>query len=91
MAENLNKHQQMARTGKYEHFDKGGAVKGYGSHGHEYMHKQHVSHGEHGGKSIHHVHGGEVDHYHHSTENIGTDGGGKHEGGGGTGGTRNRI
>lgn len=91
MAENLNKHQQMARTGKFEHFDKGGAVKGHGEHGHQHMHEHHEGLGKHKG-SIHHVTsetGESVSSW--DTESIGTDGGGKHEHGGGTGGTRNPV
>lgn len=82
MAEILNKHQRMARTGKFEGFDKGG---------HKDMHEHHPSTGKHHG-SIHNVTsqtGESVSSW--DTESIGTDGGGKHEHGGGTGGTRNPV
>jgi hypothetical protein len=58
--------------------------------GHSRMKEHGVGH-KHGG-SIHNVtseHGESTSSW--GTDSIGTDGGGKHEHGGGTGGTRNRI
>lgn len=91
MSEDLNKHQQMARTGKFEHFEKGGAVKGHESAGHKHMHETHEKPGKHHG-SIHDVNsqsGESTSSW--DTDSVGTSGAKKNLGGGGTGGTRNRI
>lgn len=93
----MTKHQHMARSGHLDGFSKGG---------HAHMHEHHPKHHHGGHKEMHHD-GGHVGHHsgsiHHTTsahevstshwdtEEVGTDGGGKHESGGGTGGTRNRI
>lgn len=96
MAENLNKHQQLARTGHAEGYAKGGHVHMHEHHpkhhhgGHSPMKEHRVGH-SHGG-SIHNVtsqHGESTSSW--DTDSVGTDGGKKHLGGGGTGGTRNRI
>lgn len=93
----MTKHQELARTGHFDGFAKGGHAKkhpsthGHGSHGHKHMHDHHPKHGSHGG-SIHSVtseHGESTSAW--DTDSVGTDGGGKHPSGGGTGGTRNRI
>lgn len=89
------KHQEMAETGHFKGFAKGGHAK----HGHKEMSKEHSGHRKmepkehraHGG-SIHDVnseHGESVSKW--DTDSVGTGGGGKHMGGGGTGGTRNRT
>lgn len=80
MAENMNKHQRMARTGKFE-----------GISGSKEIEDHHPSVGKHHG-SIHNVTsetGESTSSW--DTESIGTDGGKKHESGGGTGSTRNPI
>jgi hypothetical protein len=91
------KHQEMAESGHYKGFAKGGHA--HKEHGHKEMAKEHAGHKKMEPKE-HRAHGGSI----HcvtsesgestsgwDTDSIGTDGGGKHESGGGTGGTRNRL
>jgi hypothetical protein len=97
-----NKHQEMATTGHFKGFAKGGHA--HKEHGHKDMHEHHPKEHHGGHKKMspkeHRAHGGSI----HcvtsesgestsawDTDSVGTGGGGKHEGGGGTGGTRNRI
>jgi|HubBroStandDraft_2_1064218.scaffolds.fasta_scaffold02440_11 hypothetical protein len=94
MSEMMNKHQEMARTGHYEGFAKGGRV-GHKEHGFSETPKMEkgTSHPSgHGGKSIHNVTsqtGQSTSPW--DTDSVGSGGKKSTGSGGSTGGTRNRI
>jgi hypothetical protein len=75
---------------------KGGHHKGHGTHGHKAGHEHHTEpgggHSGHDGHTVHpFVHAEKSGSHGTYTKETGTDGGGKHPGGGGTGHTRNPI